>query len=132
MTSLVTPLPSTAMMPCSRNADSSVGYTSSRGTGRADTILTVPLILGSRMKLRPVISAAALTTASMSALTKLRVTVSSAADEAMASANSAPAASLAAQRRQLRSGSGLRFGAGPAGRAGIGSGGGPYLGRRRE
>ncbi len=85
------------------------------------------------MKLRPVISDAALTTASMSALTKLSVTVSSAADETRASANSAPAASLAAPRRQLRNeilGSGS--GAGPAGGAAIGSGGGPFLGRRRE
>ena len=40
-------------------------------------MLIVPLTLGSIMKLRPVISATALTTASMSALTKLSVTVSS-------------------------------------------------------
>src|SRR6266550_3745257 len=42
-------------------------------------MLTTPFTFGSRMKLRPVISATALTTASMSALTKLRVTMSSAA-----------------------------------------------------
>ncbi len=42
-------------------------------------MLTVPLIFGSTTKLRPVISLTAFTTASMSALTKLRVTVSSAA-----------------------------------------------------
>src|SRR6478735_6220232 len=67
---------STAAMPCMRSAESSVGYTRLRGTGRADTMLTVPFTRGSTMKLRPVISATALTTASMSALTKLSVTAS--------------------------------------------------------
>lgn len=42
-------------------------------------MLIVPLTFGSTMKLRPVISETALTTASMSALTKFKVTVSSAA-----------------------------------------------------
>src|SRR6185312_7430441 len=59
-----------------RNADSSVGNTRLRGTGRDDTMLTVPFTRGSTRKLRPVMSATALTTASMSAFTKLSVTVS--------------------------------------------------------
>jgi hypothetical protein len=60
-TSLVMPLPSIAATPCSRSADSSVGYTRLLGIGRAEMMLTVPLILGSSTKLRPVISDTALT-----------------------------------------------------------------------
>src|SRR5689334_20458365 len=59
-----------------RSADSNVGNTRLRGTGRDDTMLTVPFTRGSTRKLRPVMSATALTTASMSALTKFSVTVS--------------------------------------------------------
>ena len=46
-------------------------------------MLTVPFTRGSTMKLRPVISATAFTTASMSALTKLSVTASPAAGDAL-------------------------------------------------
>ncbi len=77
-TILVTPSPSIAAKPCSRRADRSVGYTADLGTGRAETMLITPFTRGSTTKLRPVISDTALTTASMSALTKLSVTVSSA------------------------------------------------------
>src|SRR4249919_2389737 len=89
-------------------------------------MLTVPLILGSRMKLRPVISAAALTTASMSALTKFSVTVSSAADAVIARTSRAAAAHRAAPKKQLRRYSGLSSEAGPARLTAIGSGGGPW------
>jgi hypothetical protein len=83
-------------------------------------MLTVPLIFGSSTKLRPVISAAALTTASMSALTKFSVTVSSAADETRATASRSPAAIC---RRGAEGGEGdqIDIGAGPAGRAAIGA-----------
>ena len=104
------PLPSTAVTPCSRSADSNVGYTRLFGTGRAEMMLIVPLILGSRMKLRPVISDTALTTDSMSALTKLRVTVSSCAraggtrpSQAQATASAAPASARRRDTRRLAS-----------------------------
>jgi hypothetical protein len=81
-TTFDTPSPSTTVKPCSRSADSSVGYTRLFGTGRAEMMLIVPLTRGSIRKFLPVISATAFTTASMSALTKLSVTVSSAAARA--------------------------------------------------
>src|SRR2546427_10563163 len=64
-------------------------------------MLIVPLTFGSRTKLRPVISATALTTASMSALTKLSVTVAlSCAGAGKGTANSA---TTNAARREFRS-----------------------------
>jgi hypothetical protein len=59
-----------------------VGRRSARG--RADTMFTVPFTRGSTTKLRPVISPTAFTTASMSALTKLSVTMSASWAEAAA------------------------------------------------
>ena len=47
-----------------------------RGTGLLDTMLTVPFTRGSMMKFLPVISPIALTTVSISALTKLSITPS--------------------------------------------------------
>ena len=52
-----------------------------RGTGRGAMMFTVPCTRGSMRKLRPVISDTAFTTAWMSALTKLSVTVSSPPEE---------------------------------------------------
>src|SRR5260221_1535968 len=60
-----------------------------RGTGRAETMLMTPLTRGSTTKLRPVIAATAGTTASMSALTKFKVTASSAARSGAASTSKA-------------------------------------------
>src|SRR4030095_10616772 len=100
-TSLVMPLPSMAATPCRRSADSRVGYTRLFGTGRAEMMLTVPLILGSSTKLRPVISETAFTTASMSALTKFSVTTSSAA-AAGPEARQHPARKAAILRRNQR------------------------------
>src|SRR5881394_1400077 len=62
-------------------------------------MLTVPLIFGSRTKLRPVISDTALTTASMSALTKLRVTRSSAAPAGSTAVAKATSATIHRKRR---------------------------------
>jgi len=63
-------------------------------------MLTVPLILGSSTKLRPVISDTAFTTASMSALTKLSVTTSSSAAVAVRAAASRTASAAPRQRNR--------------------------------
>src|SRR5579864_1889967 len=65
-----------------RSAARKMSYTRDRATGLAETILTVPLTRGSSTKFFPVISPTALTTPSMSALTKLSVTRSASADHA--------------------------------------------------
>ena len=67
-------------------------------------MLMLPLTRGSIRKLRPVISATALTTASMSALTKLSVTVSSAAAAIGAKPVQNPKASATIARRPRRGG----------------------------
>src|SRR6185295_9403471 len=56
-----------------------MSYAADGGTGRDETMLTVPLTLGSIRKLRFDIWPIAVATASMSALTKLSITGSSAA-----------------------------------------------------
>ena len=78
------------------------GYTAAEDNGCviAETIVTVPLTRGSTMKLLPVISATALTTASMSALVKFSVTASSWATAGRPS--SAAARARTASRRRGR------------------------------
>ncbi len=100
-TILTTPSASTAVKPCNRSAESSVGTTSERGTGRDETMLTVPLTFGSTTKVLPVISATARTTASTSALTKLSVTGSSAARAPVPNASAASATRHAAAKATM-------------------------------
>src|SRR5687767_10428401 len=88
----IAPPASTSAMFCTRNADASAPIASAALSGRSTMSVTVPLTRGSTMKARPVKSAMARATASISVLAKLSVTRSCAA----AGANSATPAAIAA------------------------------------